>query len=462
MKKGISIGIIALFIVSAVSPMVIGYELDAVVLRQIGITGGNHPPIYIEGNDDFTSENGVTGGSGTEEDPYVIEDWIIVGNEPVENGIFINNTDAYFVIRNCTIFNLTDTYDSGILLSHVENGRIEDTTSFRTQRAIEIRYSAQIEIFNCTSDDYSTVWFASGVSCWSSSYISISSCDFHGKGFGIHLLETSYSVIDNSSCYNNHHAGISAGVSIGGKQSNFNMIKDCKVYENTNYGIDLHAGDSQRYSTYTQIIRCEIYNNGLLDDADNGLPGIRIWNVHENIIEDCIIHHNGEGIVIDASRGNIIRNCSIFGHYLESGMLAEGIVITRDIIGLIKVQNTEITNCDIYDNEIGIFTVGTLSVKIEKNNVSNNSYFGIFSLLSFLSHINDNNLYDNGGFVPSLDSSGVYCLGGFIDVRNNWWGSSRGPSLLLFPFRGDKLKHRFGWALYRPWATEPIPDAGRQ
>ena len=53
-------------------------------------------------------------------------------------------------------------------------------------------------------------------------------------------------------------------------------------------------------------------------------------------------------------------------------------------------------------------------------------------------------------------------LGGFIDVRNNWWGSSRGPSLLLFPFRGDKLKHRFGWALYRPWATEPIPDAGRQ
>ena len=450
--------VILLFIVSAVSPMVIGYELDVLVLRQIGITGGNHPPIYIEGNDDFTSENGVTGGSGTEEDPYVIEDWIIVGNEPVENGIFINNTDAYFVIRNCTIFNLTDTYDSGILLSHVENGRIEDTTSFRTQIAIEIQYSAQIGIYNCTSDSYSTVWFASGVYCYSSSYVTISSCDFHGKGFGIYLFETSYSVIDNSSCHNSSFYGID----ISGKQSEYNTVKDCKLFNNRHEGIKLYADDRERHSTYTHIIRCEIYNNGLLPDVDNGEPGITIWNVHKNIIEDCSIHHNGEGIHIDASRGNIVRNCSIFGHYKESGFLADGIAITRDYIGLIKAQNNEITNCDIYDNEIGISMLFTLKTKIEQNNISNNSYFGIGLFISFLNHINYNNIYDNGGFEPSLDSSGVMCWGGFIDVRNNWWGSSRGPSLLLFPNRGDKLVRRFGLTSFRPWATEPIPDAGRQ
>ena len=36
-----------------------------------------HDPIYISGNDNFTTENGVTGGSGTKDDPYIIEGWEI-------------------------------------------------------------------------------------------------------------------------------------------------------------------------------------------------------------------------------------------------------------------------------------------------------------------------------------------------------------------------------------------------
>ncbi len=424
--------------------------------RAASLIDGNHPPIYIHGNENFTSENGVTGGSGTEEDPYIIEGWVIVGNGSTSEGIFINNTDAYFVIRNCTIFNLTDKYDSGILLFHVENGRIENTISFRTQIAIRIRYSARIEIFNCTSDDYSTVWFASGVFCYSSSYATISSCDFHGKGIGIILWKTSYSVIDNSSCHDNSFFGID----ISRKQSVHNTVKDCKIYNNTYEGIFIYAGDCKRYSTYAHILRCDIYNNGLLPDAANGEPGITIWDVHENIIEDCSIHHNGLGIKIDASRGNIIRNCSIFGHYKESGMIAGGIEITRDYIGLVRARNNKIINCDIYDNELGIFTFGTLMTKIEKNNISNNSYFGIASFLSFLNRINYNNIYDNGGFTPALDSSGVMSQLAFIDARHNWWGSSKGPSWLVFQNRGDKLIRFFGWASFRPWEREPIPDAG--
>jgi len=429
------------------------YEEEELPIISHNIGDGNHPPIYIEGNDEFTPENGVTGGSGTEENPYVIEDWIIVGNEPVENGIFINNTDVYFVIRNCTIFNLTDKYDSGILLSYVENGRIEDTTSFRTQTAIEIRYSAQIEIFNCTSDDYSTVWFASGVSCWSSSYISISSCDFHGKGYGIKLSQTSYSVIDNSSCYNNHWAGIS----IGRKQAIYNTIKDCKLYDNYFKGIELYAGDTRKYSTYAHIIRCEVYDNGLLPGYDNGDSGINIWNVHENLIEDCSIHHNGQGVHIDASRGNIIRNCSIFGHYLESGIAAEGIQITNDYIGILKAQNS-IQNCDIYDNELGIFTFKSLNLKIEYNNISNNSDIGIISIVSLLSQISNNNLYDNGGSELAIVTGDVFCWLGFIDARNNWWGSDKRPKI----GNHKDILLWFGIVRFIPWATEPITDAGVQ
>src|SRR6266699_4457873 len=36
-----------------------------------------HAPIVINGNSDFNPNNGVTGGSGTASDPYVISDWDI-------------------------------------------------------------------------------------------------------------------------------------------------------------------------------------------------------------------------------------------------------------------------------------------------------------------------------------------------------------------------------------------------
>ena len=112
------------------------------------ISNGNHPPIYIDGNDDFIPENGVTGGSGTENDPYIIEDWIIVNDSSTEYGIFINNTDAYFVIRSCSVYNYSkQAHGFGILLSHVENGRIENTTTYGNYYGTMVRdNSMNIEI----------------------------------------------------------------------------------------------------------------------------------------------------------------------------------------------------------------------------------------------------------------------------------------------------------------------------
>lgn len=60
-----------------------------------------HSPIFIDGNADFGSEDGVSSGSGTKTDPFVIEGWEIL---PVETyGIAVNNTDAYLVIRNVSV-----------------------------------------------------------------------------------------------------------------------------------------------------------------------------------------------------------------------------------------------------------------------------------------------------------------------------------------------------------------------
>ena len=60
-----------------------------------------HAPIVIEGDSNFTSPNGVTRGTGSPSDPFVIEGWLIDATS--SNGITIRQTRAHLMIRNLTI-----------------------------------------------------------------------------------------------------------------------------------------------------------------------------------------------------------------------------------------------------------------------------------------------------------------------------------------------------------------------
>ena len=84
-----------------------------------------HSSIHINGNDGFNSDNGVTGGTGTLSDPYIIQGWDIVPCCKTP-GISITNTSAYFVIRNMNVHSGEyPTY--GINLTNVSNGAVEDS-----------------------------------------------------------------------------------------------------------------------------------------------------------------------------------------------------------------------------------------------------------------------------------------------------------------------------------------------
>ena len=120
-RKCLAVGIILLFIGAGIIPSLaqnISGKSFLILSR-----GGDHVPIYIYGNDEFTAENGVTGGNGTVNNPYLIENWVFTS---VGSGqaISILDTDAYFIIRNCTIRGFQD----GIWFLRVVNGAIEETT----------------------------------------------------------------------------------------------------------------------------------------------------------------------------------------------------------------------------------------------------------------------------------------------------------------------------------------------
>jgi len=110
-----------------------------------------HAPIFINGNGDFTPANGVTGGSGTVSDPYVIEGWEI--NASTGHGIEIRHTDAHFVIRDVYIhdgFNGDWPQYAGIHLWYVSNGSVEQSTFFNSQNYIEADVVSNISIVNNT------------------------------------------------------------------------------------------------------------------------------------------------------------------------------------------------------------------------------------------------------------------------------------------------------------------------
>lgn len=92
----------------------------------------SHEPIYISGNEGFTPERGVVGGSGTEEDPYIIEGWEIdAAGSPY--GIYIEGTDAYFIIRRVKIHGARV---QGIRFDGVKNGAIEGCELIENQVGI--------------------------------------------------------------------------------------------------------------------------------------------------------------------------------------------------------------------------------------------------------------------------------------------------------------------------------------
>ncbi len=145
-KRLFVVGLIAILLVVNVSVLInIGGQEKTAGGAASGANSGptfvfpraNHDPIRINGNSDFDAAHGVTGGSGTESDPYLISGWVInIGSGG--DGIYIGNTTKNFTIMNCELFNANGNFvnyhaNAGVHLYNIkadkvviENNRIYD------------------------------------------------------------------------------------------------------------------------------------------------------------------------------------------------------------------------------------------------------------------------------------------------------------------------------------------------
>jgi len=203
-----------------------------------------HDVIQIDGDSGFVAENGITGGLGTEEDPYIIEGWIINASMAAGSagGIVISHTDAHFKIRNVRV-ELGGPLYVGIWLSNVRNAWIEDSVLVDNYEGITLNSTVGLTIKNNTLLNNSF----SGVYAEASEYFNIELNEINGSRHGVysHLCEQ-VQIVDNAISDNEYgvYLNCSSDSSISGNNISRNQ-----------YGIYL-----------TECIDIDMSSNSLVDN----------------------------------------------------------------------------------------------------------------------------------------------------------------------------------------------------
>ena len=109
----------------------------------------SHDPIGIPADGAFTAANGVKEGSGAQNDPYIIENWRIAST--YHAAITINDTSAFVVIRNCSIWsNNYHEVTDGISINRAKNIFMENLTIVGLRVGIAVNGSQMANSENIT------------------------------------------------------------------------------------------------------------------------------------------------------------------------------------------------------------------------------------------------------------------------------------------------------------------------
>jgi len=399
-------------------------------------------PIRINGNNEFTSENGVIGGSGTPDDPYIIEGWKINGTG-YGNCIYIGNTTAYFIIRNCYLHNASGNSgiyhkNSNVYLYNVDNGRIDNCTIENAEYCgIYARYgNPQNNIIANNTIRYNNGW---------SIYIEgglnniIGNNTIYGvpayyDAIYVHISESQK--ILNNTIYN-------SGIRISGWLEDFtthvisgNTVNGKPVYyfKNENgFTVPSDAG---------QLI--------LANCSDTTISGLHISNTSipillgfcSNItIENCMFNNNTfTALYLYKSDDCVITN-NIFTGYNRIGYGVyvggnENIMKDNYFTDLHKgilVQyghvNNEIKFNTMVSCEYGIYLWATDYNAIVYNTIQNCVTWGIY-VGSWCENnvIYHNNFIDNGGTKQAHDSTGNNTWDNGYPSGGNYWSDFDEPS----------------------------------
>ena len=288
-------------------------------------------PFRIDSNADFLTSPKVSGGDGSEGNPWIIENYEVDGTG-YGYCIYIGNTTDYFEVRDSRlqyasgINSFPFFSDAGMILFNVQNGTFKNNTVFSNDW-----YGVYLDLCNNMNILNNTV----------SSNVEIGLC----------LINSNTNIIANNIATNNIW-----NTEILLASSNSNMVINNSV-SNNGIGIEVSSSDWNNIS------------NNTATGTSYGIE-LRSGSEHNNVTYNELTD-NGNGVFIDASSYNYVANNS------ASGTLgAAGIVVRLTS----SVNNTIVNNTINVDQDA--ITISWSSGNIINKNIVSNGYRGIIASYS--------------------------------------------------------------------------------
>ncbi len=324
-----------------------------------------YDPVYISSDTTFAYLGFP--GSGTEEDPYIIENRQVTGYDPC---VYIRGTTSHFIIRD-SIFEAPEAHEDGIervaiILSSVSNGKIEHCTIKGGNLGIYILRSDNISIHNCSMLEMGEVaiYQVEGVDC---SYID----NTFDRG-GIYLSEVfptgSDLVIDNCT--------------IGGKEVEYiHNSQDITISGNAYSQIILSLCRNVTVDSFVSsdtTCAVSLINCSSCSVLDSNLSSLNICSILSTSSQNLTISDNtleGEGIRIEGDREahwiHEIENNTIDGLEIQYLCSEADIELTGHNLGqVICMNSTNILLSDITIESISTAITAMYTSNLTLANVS--------------------------------------------------------------------------------------------
>ncbi len=251
-----------------------------------------HPPIFIASNLNFTAQNGVTGGNGTAANPYTIQGWDI--DASTSNAIEIHNTTASFIIQNITIHSTSRVHE-GIVLIHLANGQIQNSTITNNDIAIQLSFTNNILIANNTISDN-----LEGISLGFSTNVTVSHNNFTLNGvfiFGAVVAHLDTHTITQDNTVNGkplYYYKDCKNLDINGVQLGQLIIANCRNVRVSN----LQISGTEFGLQMTYVNDTLIANNNV---SSNAIAGITLYYCTKFNVTSNRIYGNLHGLIVFSS-----------------------------------------------------------------------------------------------------------------------------------------------------------------
>ncbi|MDO8124930.1 MAG: right-handed parallel beta-helix repeat-containing protein, partial [Candidatus Hermodarchaeota archaeon] len=319
----------------------------------------SHPQIEINSDADFALQGWP--GSGTQIDPFRIENLTFNPLQFHDDCIKIQNTTVHFIIQNCTFWTSSEWYYAGIFLDNTTNAIMRNNT-LSSGYGIKLLNANWNEILNNTLDgnrvsvvlsnsSHNTIRFNNGSGTHGieisnrsiSNLIHMNSLEYEGAGISIEEFEGT--VVANNSLIN-------AGFSIFSIQRPFPGLNQSQFQGNTLNGKPI------------------IF---LLDQDSSALPldvgQLFLINCSNTEMSDNILTAGPQTISFCLSENITIQN----NEFLETEGQVPGLIILN--CEIIQIRNNtfyktngfyvkECNTCHIYNNSfLGEDTYGVISIR---------------------------------------------------------------------------------------------------